>query len=45
MCCGQMYVLTIKVCAPHQYGQQEEGGGTIRGLGGGCSWKAGRLVL
>ena len=35
------HVLTIKVCAPCQYGQWEEGEGeTSRGLGVGCSWKA-----
>ena len=44
-----MCVLTIKVCVPHQHGQQEEGEGEPVGrwgLGGsGCSWMAGRLAL
>ena len=43
--CGQMCVLTIKVCAPTIMDSGRCVGGTSRGLGDGCSWKAGRLAL
>ena len=45
MYCGQICVLTIKVCAPTSMGGGRCEGEGVGWLGDGCSWKAGRLVL